>query len=167
LYTELRALAEALLSREAPGHTLQATALVNEAYLRLVGPTPVTVAGKRHFFALAAGVIRHILVDHARTRSRLKRGGGGARVTLSEIDHPALPDAPELLALDDALERLAKLSPRTARTVELKFFAGLTVEEIAQVLGVSERTVNSEWATARAWLAREMSGADRPDGASS
>lgn len=157
VYDELRAVAQSFLARERPGHTLQATAVVNEAFLRLVGPAAAHASNRSHFFALAAGVIRHILVDHARARLRMKRGGGQIEVGLERADkEQEVHDWVELTSLDDALTKLAQVSPRAARVVELKYFGGLTGTDIAERLGVSARTVDADWTTARAWLAREM-----------
>jgi len=159
VYDQLRRLARRLLSRERPGHTLQPTALVHEAYLKLVDQTRVDWKGRTHFFAAGAQAMRHILVDHARGRGRAKRGGGWNRVTLGEDAAPFADgglDADELLALDEAMQRLAKLDERSARVVELRFFGGLTVPEVAHVLAVSTRTVEGDWTHARAWLNREL-----------
>lgn len=163
IYDELRALAGRHLRGERAGHTLQATALVNEAYLRLAGERNLRHAGCGQLFGAAASAIRRILVDHARSAGRGKRGGGRGRVALSGVD---LPDgrtgAVDLVALDDALERLGRLSGRAAQVVELRYFAGLTADEAAAVLGVSSRTVADDWALARAWLRRELADADDP-----
>lgn len=153
VYDELRRLAAQYLSRERSGHTLQPTALVHEAYLRLAAQS-AEWDSKTHFFAVGARVMRRLLIDHARARGRDKRGGDWQRVTLDPVA-VELDDA-ALLALDDALERLAKLDAREAQIVELRFFAGMTVEEIAAELGVSKRTVESDWTHARAWLRREL-----------
>jgi RNA polymerase sigma-70 factor (ECF subfamily) len=161
VYDELRRLARAYMSREPPGHALQPTALVHEAYLKLVDQTRADWKGKTHFFAVGARVMRRLLVDHARERGALKRGAGWQRVTLSGA-FEALPGdglAPEqLLDLDAALDRLAALDAREARVVTLRFFGGLTVEEVAQALDVSERTVDNDWRHAQAWLKLELSG---------
>ena len=157
VYDELRRLAAQYLSGERSGHTLQPTALVHEAYLRLAAES-AEWDSKTHFFAVGARVMRRLLIDHARARGRDKRGGDWQRVTLDPGVSPVaaeLDDA-SLLALDDALERLAKLDAREAQIVELRFFAGMTVEEIAAELGVSKRTVESDWTHARAWLRREL-----------
>jgi RNA polymerase sigma factor (TIGR02999 family) len=153
---ELRRIARAQLARERSGHTLQPTALVNEAFLRLVEQRQVSFEGRGRFFALAATVMRHVLVDHARARGRDKRGGGRAPVSLD-----GLPDIPagqtvELLDLDRALSKLAALDERKARVVELRFFGGLEVPQTAAALGVSENTVIRDWAFAKAWLRREL-----------
>ncbi|MEW6197879.1 MAG: sigma-70 family RNA polymerase sigma factor [Planctomycetota bacterium] len=161
VYEELRALAESYLQRENPGHTLQATALVHEAYLRLVKQEDVEWQNRAHFFALAAQAIRRILVDHARGRGRAKRGGDRERVTLNEDVALTADRDVDLIELDAALEKLARLHERQARIVELRFFGGLTLREAAEVLGVSPRTIDGDWSMARAWLRREL----RPDDA--
>lgn len=161
VYDELRALAESYLQRENPGHTLQATALVHEAYLRLVKQEDVEWQNRAHFFALAAQAIRRILVDHARGRGRAKRGGDRERVTLDEDVALTSDRDVDLIELDAALEKLARLHERQARIVELRFFGGLTLREAAEVLGVSPRTIDGDWSMARAWLRREL----RPDDA--
>lgn len=156
VHAELRRLARAQLRRERPGHTLQATALAHEAYLRLVGLDAIDWRDRAHFFGVAAGVMRRILIDHARRRRAARRGGGAPPVPLEDVD-PAAPERPEeLIALDEALERLRALDPRQERIVELRFFGGLEVAETAAVLGVSERTVKRDWAVARAWLRAEL-----------
>ena len=154
VYDELRKLAAARMAAEAPGHTLDATALVHEAYLRLVGVQQFD--GRGHFFAAAAAeAMRRILADHARARTAAKRGGG-RRVTV-ELDHLAGTDRDdELLALNEALDRLAAVQPKVARLVTLRYFGGLTIPEAAETLGVSPRTVDSWWAYARAWLAADL-----------
>jgi len=156
VYGELRRLARALLRRERPDHTLQPTELVHDAFLRLVDPSAVRAVDRAHFFGVAARAMRQILVDHARRRRADKRGGAWLRVTLDEgIGAPAV-DLDELLALDEALEALAARDARTARVVELRVFAGLTVEEIAAALNVSKRTVDGDWAFGRLWIARAL-----------
>lgn len=161
VYDELRALASGLFRRERAGHTLQPTALVHEAYARLVRPAAGTglaakFDGRAHFMAVAAKAMRQILSNHARDRHRLKRGGGWRRVTLGDCAaEGAEPDA-DLIAVDRALARLADLDPRQAEVVELRFFADLTVGEIAHVLGLSVSTVEREWRMARAWLGVEL-----------
>jgi RNA polymerase sigma factor (TIGR02999 family) len=158
VYHELRRLAHAYLRRERPGHTLQATALVHEAYLRLVSQRPEIHTDRAAFVGTAAHLMRQILVEYARARRRDKRGGGRLqRVPLTDataIVEPADADIWE--ALDAALERLARLSSRQTRVVELRYFGGLTVEETAALLGISEKTVKRDWAAARAWLRREL-----------
>src|SRR6185312_8184446 len=160
VYDEFRALARHYLGQERANHTLQPTALVHEAYMKLVDQTRVDWQGKSHFFAVAAQAMRRILVDHARSRQREKRGGGRARVILDEAVALSPQKDEDVLALDEALERLAKLDPRQAKVVELRFFGGLNVEEVAEALGVSKRTVEGDWTFARAWLSRELRGAD-------
>jgi RNA polymerase sigma factor (TIGR02999 family) len=156
VYDELRRLARRYLRRERPDHTLQSAALVNEAYLRLIRQDQPQWQNRAHFFGVAAQLMRHILVDHARNRAAAKRGAGAPRLTLDP--DVALPQARDvdLVALDDALNQLAALDPRQSRLVELRFFGGLSIEETSVVLGVSPATVKREWATARAWLQREM-----------
>jgi RNA polymerase sigma-70 factor (ECF subfamily) len=159
VYDELRRLARGYMARERREHTLQPTALVHEAYLRLVDQSRVDWQGRTHFRAVGARMMRRILIDHARRHGGLKRGGERQRVTLGEaLLRPPDPDVglPELVAVDEALERLARLDERQARVVELRFFGGLTTAEIAEALGVSERTVQGDWAHGRAWLRREL-----------
>lgn len=152
VYEELKRIARRQLGREAPGHTLQTTALVHEAYVRLAEDPRVTDRGRAYFFGAAARAIRQVLVDHARRRSAARRGGDARRVTLDEAASPIDAFAEELLALDEALTALAARSPRQARVVECRYFAGLTVEETADTLDISPRTVKYDWAAARAWL---------------
>ena len=161
VYDELRRLAAQKLAQERPGHTLQATALVHEAYLRLVGNgAEPHFNGRGHFFAAAAQAMRNILVDSARRKRRAKHGGGRHRVTLDEA-LPAPPDdADGLLALDEALTRLAAEDPEAARIVQLRYFAGLSVEEAAQALGVSRAHAYRQWTFARAWLLQALSGGE-------
>jgi RNA polymerase sigma factor (TIGR02999 family) len=156
VYAELRQLAAARLTGEKPGQTLQPTALVHEAYLRLVGDQQFD--GRGHFFAAAAEAMRRILVDAARRKGRAKRGGGQKRVDLDEQDAATDPKADELLDLDEALTALAAEDPEAARVVELHFFAGLPIEEVAGVLGVSRATAYRQWTFARAWLRSAMGG---------
>ena len=161
VYDELRRLARRYLSRERPDHTLEPTALVHEAYVRLVDPAQDNWRGRTHFFAVGARVMRHLLVDHARGKGRAKRGGGWRRVTLAEEAPPWAArdlDREDLLALDAALEKLSRIDEREARIVELRFFAGLKIREVASLLGVSKRTVEDDWAHARVWLRRELAG---------
>ena len=156
VYSELRSLAAAILRQENRGHTLDPTALVHEAFLKLVDQTRVQWKGRAHFFAVCAQAMRRILVDHARGKHRQKRGGGRVRLTLKP-DLALSPSRDEdVLALDEALEKLTRLDPRQARIVELRFFGGLNVSEVADVLGVSKRTVESDWTMVRAWLRREL-----------
>lgn len=152
LYAELETLARAQLRNERPGHTLQTADLVHETYLRLAGAGAPAWEGRHHFFSAAAEAMRRILIEHARRRLRLKRGGGRTRVSLSEVNVSADENPEEFLALDDAIRRLEQQDPRAAEIVRLRFFAGLSVEETANVLDISERTVKREWAVARAWL---------------
>ncbi len=152
VYEELRRIAARQLRQERDAHTLQATAIVHEAYLRLVGQAGLEWPSRAHFFAFAAHLIRRILVDYARIRNRAKRGGEFEKVTLLEAADLALEKSPDLVALDEALSGLEKVDPRKATVVELKFFAGLTLEEIAVELGISTETVRREWRRARAWL---------------
>jgi RNA polymerase sigma factor (TIGR02999 family) len=153
---ELHRLARRYMQRERPGHLLQTTALVNEAYLRLVDQSRVQWQNRAHFFAVAAGVMRRILLDHARAQHRLKRGGDLSRLDLDAAATLASAEAAEMIALDEALDRLGDLDERKGRIVELRYFGGLSGEEIAHVLGVSPVTVARDWDFARAWLRREM-----------
>lgn len=155
--SELRAIAARALRRERPGHTLQPTALADEAFVRLVGDARISWEDRSHFFGFAASAMRRLLVDHARARACDKRGGGAQRVALEDAQ-PAAPSETslDLLALDDALTKLEELAPRQGRIVELRYFGGLTSEQIAGVLGVSVRTVDGEWAMARAWLRTQL-----------
>jgi len=161
IYDELRGLAGAFLAQERAGHTLQTTALVNEAYVKLVGGNAAQFRfnGRSHFLAVAAQAMRRILITHARDRKRQKRGGGAARVSLSQAEHetPAPEADVDLVALDDALTRLAQVDERKSKLVEMRFFAGMSVEEVAEALGVGTATVKRDWAMARAWLFREIS----------
>ncbi len=158
IYAELRALAALRLANERADHTLQPTALVHEAYLKLIDQTRVQWRDRRHFMAVASEVIRRILVDHARTKKAAKRGGGSKRVDLEALQHPAVADA-DFEAIDLALKELAVLDERQARVVELRYFGGLEVSEVAELLGISERTVAGDWKVARAWLQRRLKGA--------
>ena len=157
VYDELRRLAAAYLRRERPGQTIQPTALVHEAYLRLLKDKPDRWQNRAHFCAIAAHSMRQILIERARARGALKRGGVQARVTLDEgllaADSPPI----DILALDEALERLEAIDPEQARLVELRFFGGLTIEETAEAMNISAATVKRHWTIARAWLARELS----------
>jgi RNA polymerase sigma-70 factor (ECF subfamily) len=152
VYDELRRLAGHYMRRERADHTLQATALVHEAYLKLVQNQAVNWQNRAHFFGIAAQVMRHILVDYARGHGREKRGAGQQLVSLEEALVLSPEKSVDFLKLDEALDRLAKLDPRQGKIVELRFFGGLTVEETAQVLGMSPRTVKREWSVAKAWL---------------
>lgn len=158
VYDQLRGLAGSMLRQEVPGHTLQPTALVNEAYMKLVDQTRVDWQGRTHFFAVGAKMMRRILVDHARKKKRVKRGGGIHRVSLSDDVQVSKNNDEDVLAIEEALEKLAEQDPRQAQIVELRFFGGLTVAEVAQVLNVSKRTIESEWTILKAWLRRELSG---------
>ena len=154
----LRQVAKQLLNRESPAHTLQPTALVNEAYLRLIGKSQVDWKGKTHFFALGATVMRRILVDHARRKKSRKRGGDMRRIQLTENLCVTNRSDEDVLAIEDALQKLAERDARQAQIVELRFYGGLTVEEVAEVVGVSKRTIEADWQMVRAWLRRELSG---------
>lgn len=156
VYDELRSVAAAFLARERVGHTLQPTALVNEAYVRLIGPSEVSWENRAHFFGAAARAIRRILTDHARARGREKRGGGMARVPLDQADLAITTQTLDLVALDESLTKLGELDPKIAKVVELRFFGGLTEEETARALGVSVSTVTRDWRFARSWLRREL-----------
>jgi len=158
VYDELRRLARIFLNRERGGHTLQPTALVNEAYLRLVDQTRVNWQNRSHFYGIAARMMRRVLIDHARAHAAEKRGGGAAlRLSLDDVQLPLEQRAADFLDLDEALERLAQMDERKCRIVELRFFGGLSDEEIAEVLKISTRTVLRDWKTARMWLYRELS----------
>ncbi len=157
VYDELRAIAGRQLRDERPGHTLGATALVHEAYTRLATREHLSAVDKSHFFAQAAQTMRRVLIDHARARRRQKRGQGQEAIPLEAVEGlVGEADAEELLSLDEALTRLAELSPRAASVVERRFFAGLSVAETAESLGISVRTAHREWLTARAWLRKEI-----------
>jgi len=156
VYDELHRQAAGLFRHESAGHTLQPTALVNEAYLRLVGQKDVQWQNRAQFFAIAAQMMRRILISHARSRQAEKRGGGTPRVTLDEEAAFAPQRDVNLIALDEALHRLAEIDAEKCRMVELRFFGGLSVEETAEVMGVSRRTIDRQWQTAKAWLHREM-----------
>lgn len=157
VYAELRRIARRQRAAAAPSATLSTTALVHEAYLKLSGEARWTVEDRRHFFALAARAMRHVLVDHVRRRGRLKRGGGALALDL-EAEEIAAPDrGEELVALDEALDRLESVEPELAQLVEWRFFAGLSVEEIAELVGVSDRTVKRRWRSARAFLYQDLS----------
>ena len=159
VYDQLRGMAACQLAFERKDHTLQPTALVHEAYLKLVGPTPLGAMGKARFYAAAAEAMRRILVDHARARRTAKRGGGRRGVPLSLVELVAREDFEEILAVDDAVSRLEKVDAALAELVKVRFYAGLTEREAARALGRSERTVTRQWVLARAWLERELSGA--------
>lgn len=156
LYGEFRSLARRYLDREPSGHTLQPTALVNEVYLKLVDQTQVDWKGRTHFFAIGAQVMRRVLVDHARRKGRLKRGGDLRRAEV-DVSLISARSAADVLAVHEAIEDLEQLDPRQARIVELRFFGGLSVAEVAEVLGLSRRTIEAEWTMIRAWLRRRLS----------
>ena len=160
VYDQLRAVADSFFRRQPANHTLQPTALVHEAYLRLVHQTDEKWKSRAHFFAVAAKAMRQILINHAEKRGAAKRGGDRQKLTLNEELTPAPQREVDLLVLDEALTKLSALSERMGRVVELRFFGGLTVEEVAHVLEVSKRTVEGDWETARAWLSRKLSEAD-------
>ena len=156
VYDELRRIARHYLQGERPGHTLQSTALVNEAYVRLVAQDFPQWQNRAHFFAVAAQIMRQILVDHARSHRASKRGGDVYKVALDEaMEQPQTADV-DIIALDDALKSLAEMDPQQSRVVELRFFAGLSIEDTAEALGISSSTVKRDWVTARAWLYREL-----------
>ena len=156
VYDELRKLARDYLRRERADHTLQPTALVNEAYLKLVDQRRVNWQNRSHFFGIAAQIMRRILVDHARSRAAEKRGGLLRKLSLDEANVLPAERAPDLIELDEALKRLAEVFPRKGQVIELRFFGGLSVEETAHVLGVSDKTVMREWQSAKLWLYREL-----------
>ena len=158
VYSELRRLAHYYLQRERTDHTLQSTALVHEAYLRLAGANPPQWQNRAHFFGIAAHLMRQILVEYARGRGAAKRGGSVCRVTLDEAADLAMPSGVDVVALDRALAELFDMDEQQGRIVELRFFGGLTIEDTSEVLGVSPATVKRDWITARAWLHRAISG---------
>jgi RNA polymerase sigma factor (TIGR02999 family) len=160
LYEELRRLAQGFLRRERRDHTLQATALVHEAYLRLVRQRSAGFQNRAEFFSAAAQIMRRVLTDHARGRNRQKRGGGAMRRTLDTAVAELEDRTGDLVALDEALKRLSAVDPRKARLVELRFFAGLTMEEAAGILGVSLRSAERDWTVARDWLRGQLGGSD-------
>lgn len=161
VYEELRQLARGYLQRERADHTLQATGLVHEAYLRMVDQSTTSWQNRAHFFGVAAQVMRRILVDYARSHRAEKRGGGWDKLVFEEALAPAVERSVDLIALDDALQDLLALDPRQSQIVELRYFGGLTTEEVAEVLDVSPRTVKREWRIAKAWLRRELFEGDR------
>lgn len=163
VYDELRRLADRYLHRERSGHTLQATALVHEAYVRLVGKDHPRWKGRVHFFAVAAQVMRRILIDHARTRGYAKRGGGARQISLDEAPVLSRERASELVALDDSLTALGEVDASLKDVVVLRFYGGLSIEETAEALGVSISTVKREWRAARAWLYSELEKGSGPD----
>ncbi len=158
VYEELRRQAARYLRREQPGNTLQTTALIHEAYVRLVDQRNTQWQNRAHFFGIAAQMMRRILVDHARAKKRVKRGGSEIRVSLSDATVAAKEQDLDVVALDAALERLALIDEQQSRVVELRFFSGLSVEETAEVMGISKSTVKRDWSMAKAWLHRELSG---------
>jgi RNA polymerase sigma factor (TIGR02999 family) len=160
VHAELRRLASLYIRHERPGHILQVTALINEAYLRLVKPTSIPFQNRRQFYAVAAKVMRHILADHARSLACIKRGAGAEMVSLDETCVVAQRTPADLPALHDARTDLERLDPRKSLIVELRFFVGLSMEEIAEILGVAEVTIGRDWNTAKAWLLREISERD-------
>jgi RNA polymerase sigma-70 factor, ECF subfamily len=162
VYAELRSLAASHMRRERPDHTLQATALVHEAWMRLVNERTVTWKNRSHFFGIATQAMRRVLLDHARSRGRRKRTAG-ERVELGDVADPIDHDALDVIAVDEALQRLEALDPRAAKVVELRFFGGLSVEETAEVLEIGTATVKRDWSFARAFLQRALDG-DEPDG---
>lgn len=157
VYDELRRLARSFLARERGGHTLQPTALVHEAYVRLVDQTRVNWQNRAHFYGIASSMMRRVLIDHARARVTDKRGGTAVRLSLDDVQVSAEERAASFVALDEALVRLARMDERKSRVVEMRFFGGMTDEEIAEVLGVTTRTVLRDWKKARLWLYRELS----------
>ena len=166
VYDELRKLAAALMAKEAPGQTLQATALVHEAYLRLLGPEPGGERpwdGRGHFFAAAAEAMRRILVENARRKQGPRRGGGRFRVELPDVGESTQISSEDLLALDDALTRLAAAAPQKAELVKLRFFAGMTIPQAAAALGISHATAERHWTYARVWLYSELHGEETPE----
>jgi RNA polymerase sigma factor (TIGR02999 family) len=158
VYDELRRQAARYLRRELPGHTLQTTALIHEAYVRLVDQRNVQWQNRAHFFGIAAQMMRRILVDHARTKKRAKRGGSHIKVSLDDANIAVRSQDLDVVAVDEALSRLAKIDEQQSRVVELRFFSGLTVEETAEVIHISPATVKRDWSMAKAWLHRELSG---------
>jgi RNA polymerase sigma factor (TIGR02999 family) len=158
---ELHRIADRYMAAERPGHDLQATALINEAYIRLVDWKNIQWADRAHFFGMAANMMRRVLVDHARRRDRVKRGGEAMQVSLLEAAHVPAPERADVLALDQALQQLEQFDPRKSRIVEMRFFGGLSLEEAAEALNVSVATVRRDWSLARAWLFRELKSPDQ------
>jgi RNA polymerase sigma-70 factor (ECF subfamily) len=158
VYDELHRLARRYMSRERKGHTLQTTALINEAYVRLIDQKNVPWANRSHFFAISAQIMRRILIDHARRNAYAKRGGGAQQVSLEEAATVVPNQSEEMLRLDEALKSLAEMDPRRSQVVELRYFGGLNNEEIAGVLHISENTVTRDWNMARAWLYQQLTG---------
>jgi len=153
---ELHRIAAHYMATERPGHELQATALINEAYLRLVDWKDIQWADRAHFFGMAANMMRRVLVDYARSRDRVKRGGEAIQVSFMEVVNVPVPQSADVLALDDVLQRLEEIDPRKSQIVEMRFFGGLSLEETAEALNVSVATVRRDWSLARAWLVREL-----------
>lgn len=163
VYDELRAIARRYMNRERSGHTLQTAALINEAYLRLVDKQDIAWQNRTHFFAISARIMRNLLVDYARARQMEKRGGGAVQVSLNEAIAGNEPEMTvDMLSLDEALTRLAEFDERKARIVELRFFGGLSADETAEALDLSEITIKREWLKAKAWLFRELKGTEPP-----
>lgn len=163
VYDELRAIARRYMNRERSGHTLQTAALINEAWLRLVDKQDIAWQNRTHFFAISARIMRNLLVDHARARQMEKRGGGAVQVSLNEAIAGSEPEMTvDMLSLDEALTRLAEFDERKARIVELRFFGGLSADETAEALDLSEITIKREWLKAKAWLFRELGGTEPP-----
>ena len=160
VYQELRQLAAQKMSHEPPGQTLQATALVHEAYLRLIGAEDQNWAGRTHFFCAAAEAMRRILIDNARKKKRLKRGGDRKRVTLDDAEFAVEAPSDDLIALDEALEKLASIDKIKADLVKLRYFAGLTIEQVAELVGISQTTAKRHWRYTRAWLYREITNSE-------
>ena len=158
VYEELRRIAARHMRQERAGHTLQPTALVHEAFMRMAELREIDWRDRGHFLAVASNVIRRVLIDHARGRRAAKRGGDGTRIRIGDLDELSERAGVDLLALDEVLERLRQLNERQFRVVEMRFFGGLSIEQIAQVLDVSPRTVDGDWAVARAWLDRQLNG---------
>jgi len=156
VYDEMRRLAHRYLRRERPGHTLQSTALVHEAFVRLTGNAPPQWEDRAHFFGIAAHLMRQILVEYARSRNADKRGGAMIKLAIDSVDEPSAKPDLDIVALDDALNDLARIDPQQSRVVELRFFSGLSIEDTAEVMGISESTVKRDWNTARVWLYREL-----------
>jgi len=167
VYAELRRIAARQMRHEKPGRTLQTTALVHEAYLRLLKDASLSFENRAHFLGIAARAMREILIEHARARSARKRGGGAVRLTLDDLSASVPAPPVDVLALDEALERLARIDQRYARVVELRYFGGLSVDETAAALKLSPATVKRAWTLARAWLFRELGGADSSTGRTS
>lgn len=167
VYGQLKAIAQARMAGENPGHTLQATALVHEAFLKLVQNREIPWRNRRHFYASAAEAMRRILLDHAKARGRQKRGAGRLRAPVNVVDLAADQDSSEILALDEALRRLDELNPDTAQVVRLRFYAGLSIDEVAETLEMSPRTIDRRWKYARAWLYQMLTEPSDENGESS